>query len=64
MDGPAEIGQFDNIVDEDDILGFQVAVDDAVGMEVDQCFYGLLNVTGRLGLAEILFGSESIPQRT
>ena len=57
MDGPAEISQFDDIVDEDDVLGFQVAVDDAVGMEVDQCLYGLLDVAGRLGLAEILFGS-------
>ena len=64
VDGPAESSQFDDIVDEDDVLGFQVAVDDAVGVKVDQCFYGLLDVAGRLGLTEILFGSESIPQRT
>ena len=60
IDGPAEIGQFDHVIDEDDVLGLEVAVDDSIFVEMHQGFYGLGYVVTGLDLWKVSFLPESV----
>ena len=63
VDGPTEIGQFHNVVDEHDVLGFEVTVDYSPLVEMQQSVDGLPDVVGGLSLGEKSFLAEDIEQR-
>lgn len=52
VNGPSKISKFHCVVYEDNVLGFQVSMDDSVAVEVLESEDGLPDVIGHLSLVE------------
>ena len=64
VDGPAKISNFDSAAGQQYILGFYVAVDDGIRVQVGQPLADLLGYFGRLQLAEFTHAFQQTVQFT
>lgn len=62
VDRPSEVCQFYDVIDQDYILRLEVSVYYVVAMKVNQCFYCLSYVVGRLDLREEFFLAEAVEE--
>ena len=63
VDRPAEISQFYNIINKDNILRFKIPMNNSILVEVLKCFNGLMDIVASLNLREISLVSESVKKR-
>lgn len=63
VDGPAEVGQLDDVVDQHDVFWLEVAMDHTMLVQVHEGFHCLGNVVAGLNLGEVPLLPELVEER-